>query len=156
MSNLLHYQRHALACNQRYLQALAVVEDPTPAYQELARLTEPKKVADRNYAGFNPARQQDLQLFAAVLDGDHMAQGFRNKDIRASLYQPAASAKETRRHSAAVDRLLKRLHLHLRGLLAKVPRTRRWKVTDRGRRLLGDALRVYRRYWPQQFTRKAS
>jgi hypothetical protein len=154
VSNLIHYQRHALACNQRYLQALAVVDDPTPAYQELARLTEPKKVDDRNYAGFNPARRQDLQLFAAVLDGDHIAQGFRNKDIRAALYQPAASDKETRRHSAAVGRLLKRLHL--RGLLAKVPRTRRWKVTDRGRRLLGDALRVYRRYWPQGFTRKAS
>jgi hypothetical protein len=143
-----------LACNQRYLQALAVVDDPTPAYQELARLTEPKQVATRSYAGFNPARQEDLKLFAAVLNGDHIAQGFRNKDIRAALFQPTSNAPATRRHSAAVGRLLKRLHL--RGLLAKVPRTRRWKVTDRGRHLLGDALRVYRRYWPQEFNRQAS
>ena len=68
--------------------------------------------------------------------------------------QPAADAKETRRHSAAVGRLLKRLHL--RRLLAKIPHSHRWRVTPRGRHLLGDALLVYRRYWPQQFARAAS
>jgi hypothetical protein len=152
VANLVHYQRPALACNQRYLQALAVVDDPTPAYQELARLTESKTVATRSYAGFNPARQDDLKLFAAVLSGDHIAQGFRNRDIRAALFPPTTNRSATRRQSATVGRLLKRLHL--RALLAKVPRTRRWKVTDAGRRLLGDALCVYRRYWPQEFNRK--
>jgi hypothetical protein len=46
-----------------------------------------------------------------------------------------------------VGRLLKRLHM--RQLIAKVPRTRRWKVTERGRRLLGLAVQLYRRSWPE-------
>jgi len=154
VGNLHHYQRHALACNQRYLQALALVDDPTPAHQELAKLTEPQKLDQRSYAGFNPARQHELRLFAAVLDGDHIAQGFRNQDIRRVLHQPTTDCQERRRQSAAVGRLLKRLHL--RHFLAKVPRTRRWKVTDQGRRVLGDALMVYRRYWPEQYSRPAA
>jgi hypothetical protein len=40
--------------------------------------------------------------------------------------------------------LLKRLHV--RGLLAKVPHTRRWRITRKGRRVLGDTLHTYRRY----------
>jgi hypothetical protein len=154
VGNLHHYQRHALACNQRYLQALAVVDDPTPAYQELAQLTEPTKIEQRSYAGFNPARLEDLRLFAAVLDGDHIAQGFRNKDIRKALYKSNQDPNDVGRQSAAVGRLLKRLHL--RHYVAKVPHTRRWKVTDRGRRVLGDARAVYRRYWPEQFVRNAA
>jgi hypothetical protein len=66
VGSLIHYQEQALACNRRYLEALAVVDDPTPAYQELRQLTEPKIVAGRSLAGFNPARSDDVRLFAAA------------------------------------------------------------------------------------------
>ncbi|HMB05572.1 MAG TPA: hypothetical protein VKP69_17780, partial [Isosphaeraceae bacterium] len=52
-----------------------------------------------------------------------------------------------RRASAAVGRLLKRLHV--RHLVAKIPRTRRWRVTERGRHLLGLAVQLYRCSWPE-------
>jgi hypothetical protein len=145
VGSLVHYQEQALACNRRYLDALAVVDDPTPAYQELRQLTEPKIVAGRSSAGFNPARREDVRLFAAVLDGDHLARGFRNKDIRAALYGSATPTVP--RHSAAVGRLLKRLH-H-RHWLAKIPRTRRWRVTEAGRRLLSLAVKHYGQTWPE-------
>ena len=48
---------------------MTVVDDPTPAYQDLRHLTEPTVVDDRSYAGFNPARRDDVRLFRAVLDG---------------------------------------------------------------------------------------
>lgn len=147
VGNLHHYQRHALACNQRYLQALAAVDDPTPGYDELRRLTEPKRQQERSYAGFNPAREQEAKLFEAVLAGAGIAQGFRNPDIRLALYGASKERRQRQRHSAAVGRLLKRLHV--RGLVSKVPHTRRWRVTERGRQLLGDALRNYRRYGSQ-------
>src|SRR6202034_2798642 len=105
---LVQYQEHALACDRRYLDALAVVDDPAPAYRELRQLTEPKVVAGRSLAGFNPARRDDVRLFAAVLDGDHIARGFRNKDIRAALFGSTGPA--SRQQSAAVGRLVKRLH----------------------------------------------
>jgi hypothetical protein len=145
VGSLIHYQEQAMACNRRYLDALAIVDDPAPAYQELRQLTEPKVVAGRSLAGFNPARREDLRLFTAVLDGDHIARGFRNRDIRGTLF--GADSKHTARHSAAVGRLLKRLHA--RQLLAKIPRTRRWRVTDRGRHLLGLAVQLYRQTWPE-------
>jgi len=37
-----------------------------------------------------------------------------------------------------VSRIFRRLHAH--GLIAKIPRTRRWKVTLYGRRLIGTTL----------------
>jgi hypothetical protein len=145
VGSLVHYQEQALACNRRYLDALAVVDDPAPAYHELRQLTEPKVVAGRSLAGFNPARAEDVHLFAAVLDGDHVARGFRNRDVRAALF--GADPKNSAQRSAAVGRLLKRLHA--RHLVAKIPRTRRWRVTDRGRHLLGLAVQLYGQTWPE-------
>jgi hypothetical protein len=144
VGNLHHYQSHAGACNRRYLDALAVVDDPTPGYDDLKTLTERQRQKGRSYAGFNPAREEEVRLFAAVLAGDHIAHGFRNCDIRAALHAATPRGTRQRRHSAAVGRLLKRLHV--RGLVVKVPRTRRWRVTETGRRTLGDTLRTYRRY----------
>jgi hypothetical protein len=144
VGNLHHYQRHALACNQRYLQALAAVDDPTPGYDDLRKLTEPKREGRRSYAGFNPVREQEVKLFTAVLTGDHIAQGFRNRDIRLAVYGAGTAGSKRQRQSAAVGRLLKRLHV--RGLVAKLPHTRRWRVTERGRHILGNTLRTYRRY----------
>ena len=142
VGNFHHYQSHALSCNLRYLEALATVNDPTPAYDDLRTLTERQREKGRSYAGFNPARQEEAKLFAAVLAGDHLARGFRNQDIRRQLHPE--DANEPSRLSAAVGRLLKRLHV--RGLVVKVPRTRRWRVSEVGRRILGDTLRTYRRY----------
>ena len=137
VGNLHHYQSHALSCNRRYLEALAAVDDPAPAYEDLRTLTERQRDKGRSYAGFNPARAEEAKLFAAVLAGDHIAQGFRNQDIRRALQE---GEKDERRLSSAVGRLLKRLHV--RGLVVKVPRTRRWRVSETGRRILGDTLRV--------------
>jgi hypothetical protein len=147
VGNMHHYQSQALACNQRYLEALWAVADPTPGYDDLKKLTEPQQHQGRSYAGFNPARADEVRLFAAVLVGDHIAQGFRNKDLRAALYEGSVNAAQRQRHSAAIGRILKRLQV--RGLVVKVPRTRRWRVTGQGRRVLGDTLQAYRRYQTQ-------
>jgi hypothetical protein len=141
VGNFYHYRRVAAAANGRYLAALAVVADPAPAYHRVERLAQPKRAGGRSYAAFNPARRSDVRLFAAVLGGEHLLNGFRNADIRRSLYGEARESGLRRRHSAAVGRLLKRLHV--RGLIAKVPRTRRWRVTEGGQHLLGVIVRLY-------------
>jgi hypothetical protein len=141
VANFYHYHQVAQAANQRYLAALAVVSDPAPAYRQAERLAGPTRVAGRCYAGFNPAKRSDVRLFEAVLRGEHLLHGCRNGDIRRILYGEAKAAPERRRQSAAVGRLLKRLHV--RGLVAKVPRTRRWRVTDTGHHLLGAVVRLY-------------
>jgi hypothetical protein len=140
VGNLLHYQSQARACNERYLAALSAVDAPTPSSDDRKALTERRRRQGRSYAGFNPAREEEAKVFAAVLAGDHIAGGFRNRDVRTALSTGARDPRH--RRSAAVGRLLKRLHV--RGFVVKVPRTRRWRVTDRGRRILSDALRQYR------------
>ena len=147
VASLVDSQEQAPACNRRHLDALAVVDDPAPAYQDLRQLTEPKVVDGRSHAGFNPAWRDDVRLFKAVLDGDSITRGFRNADIREPLFGRPLKRCEQRRASAAMGRLLKRLHV--RHLVAKIPRTRRWRITGHGRQLLGRAVQLYYPTWPE-------
>ena len=139
--NFYQYHAVAVAANTRYLVALCPVADPKVAYQQTQRLVESRRVNGRSYAGFNPARKEDIRFFAAVLHGEHLLAGFRNADVRRLLYGECSRPAERRRHSAAVGRKLKRLHV--RRLLRKVPRTRRWQITALGQRLLGTLVYLY-------------
>ncbi len=117
-----------------------MVNDEAPAYQQMSHLTKSKvtkskKGKKRTYAGFNPARADHAQLFRAVLWGDHLLRGFYNTQIRQALWGQHLGADQRRRQARKVTRLLKRLHL--RGLLAKIPHTRRWHITTHGQQVLG-------------------
>ena len=63
------------------------------------------------------------------------------EDVRRRLHGETAECRERRRQSAAVGRLLKRLHV--RGPIAKVPHTRRWQVTLKGQQILGACVQLY-------------
>jgi hypothetical protein len=141
VENLYRYREVALAANRRYLDALAVVDDPAPAYRQVEELTEPVVVSGRSHAGFNPASPADVRLFRVILDGDHLLRGFRNAEIRTALYGLTEDDGERRRQSHAVGRMLKRLHV--RGLIVKVPRSHRWHVSGKGRQVLGAVVRLY-------------
>ena len=60
--------------------------------------------------------------------------GFRNREIRLLLFGRAEDKKEERSQAAKVSRRLAILHAH--GLITKVPRTYRWQVSAKGRRIL--------------------
>jgi hypothetical protein len=139
--NLYRYREVALAANRRYLDALAVVDDPAPAYRQVEELTEPVVVSGRSHAGFNPASPADVSLFRAVLNGEYLLRGFRNAEIREALYGSNEDASERRRQSHGVGRMLKRLHV--RGLIVKVPRSHRWHVSGKGHQVLGAVVRLY-------------
>lgn len=101
---------------------------------------------------FNPAAPTDLTLFAAVLRGEHLLHGFRNRDLRIQLFGPAAASD--RRRSGQVSRLVKRLHL--RALVAKIPRSRRWRVTHLGHAIMGAALYLREDHFPAAFLKEAA
>jgi len=48
--------------------------------------------------------------------------------------------------SAKVDRCFRRLHAH--GLIAKIPRTRRWRVTNYGRNVMGTSMYLREHHFP--------
>jgi hypothetical protein len=149
MANLPRYAEVCMAANRRYLQALAVVDDPGEAMHELAALTQSRRNNGKSHRGFNPFSLQDIRLFAAVLRGEHSILGFRNSNIRRQLMAEQAHPKQKRRQSARISRLFRILHVHQ--LIAKIPRSRRWRVTQRGQRLMAAAITLFHKHFPQHY-----
>jgi len=58
-------------------------------------------------------------------------------------------ADNQKKQSARVSRILSRFHAHK--LIAKIPRTRRWRVTDRGRQIMAASLCLRDVAFPELF-----
>ena len=136
------YREVSLMANSRYLDALAVVDDPTNAKHHLDRITTRNKDATgRGCSGFNPLAHHDTELFEAVMDGDHCLRGFTNRDIRTKLQSTLhlrSCGQDLKKGSSKVSRIFRRFHAHC--LIAKLPRARRWRATLYGRRVMAAAL----------------
>lgn len=141
IANLYQYHAKAAKANQHYLAALAPVSDPTVSYQQVEELVASKRVANRSYAGFNPADRKSVELFATILRPEHLIHGFRTADIRLQMHGHIESARERRRITNRISRQLKRLHV--RGKLAKIPHTHLWRVNHAGRKLLSRIVQLY-------------
>lgn len=147
-------ERISRAANARYLNALATVDDPTAACRALDRMSRPTIRRRRRHRGFNPADPADAKLFAAVLRGEHVIAGFRNRNVREALFGVTNDRALARRQSARVTRLLNRLHAH--GYVAKIPRTRRWRVTPLGRAAMSATIEVRETHFPAAFFKAAA
>jgi hypothetical protein len=119
------------ASNQRYLEAMAVVEDSVPLKTLTEKLACPVVKQGRRARGLNLLSAEDAGLLQAVGDGKFLIHGFRNKDLQAALFaKPAKDSQEQRRRSGQVTRKLWLLRAH--GLIRKVQGTRRYLVTQQG------------------------
>ncbi|HXP59631.1 MAG TPA: hypothetical protein VN829_04020 [Dongiaceae bacterium] len=131
---LAHLDRRAevsKAANERYLLALAAVEEKTPLRQLTAQLCRPLKRKGTRYRALNSWSPCDGALLEAINRGEFALNGLRNRDLRARLYPTKASPEEEARRAARVSRLLALLRAH--GILRKVTGTHRYHVTARGR-----------------------
>lgn len=147
--NLPRYAEVALQANARYLQGLAVVEDLSMHVQMIQTLCEPVVRHARRARGLNPLRKRETALFAAVLRGEHALHGFTSRDLlRVAGVRPPTCPLQRRRLSAKMYRRLNTLRLH--GLLAKLPRSRRWRVTARGHAFMSAALKLKTHDLPSQ------
>ena len=150
---LFRYREVSRQANYRYLDALAVVDDPTPAIQHLDDITTRKKTSSgRGVRAFNPLSQDDIQLFKAMMAGEHHIRGLSNADIRTCLEGTSHLrdlVSNPKKQSAKVSRILSRFHAHK--LIAKIPRTRRWRVTDRGKQIMAASLCLRDVAFPELF-----
>ena len=120
------------AANDRYLCALASVEDTTSVGELAARLCQPVRRNGRRARPLNPYAPDDAKLLDAISPGEFTINGFRNRDLRLRLFDDdGASKQEQRRHAAAVTRKLALLHAHR--LIRKVPGTHRYHLSRQGR-----------------------
>ncbi|MGA7500905.1 MAG: hypothetical protein WBX00_29595 [Isosphaeraceae bacterium] len=120
------------AANERYLEALAVVESPTPLGDLSGPLCHRMVKDGRRYRALNPLGEVDTRLLEFVGRGGHLITGFRNRDVRHCRYaERSKDAAVHRRQSGQVSRLLALLRAH--GLIQKITKTHRYQVTTRGR-----------------------
>ena len=147
VANLFRYAEICRGANRRYLDALAAVEPPVEAMRELRHLARSKRRNGRPHRGFNPLAEEDLRLFTAIFRGEHTLHGMRNQDIRRQLFGETRDAQLRRRQANRVSRTFRRLHVH--GLLAKIPRSRRWRLTERGNLLITMFLKCHHENYPQ-------
>jgi hypothetical protein len=152
---LFRYRDVSAQSTARYLNALAQVDDPTPSLRDLDAITTRKRPATgRTVTAFNPVARPEHQLFVALMSGEHAVHGFANRDLRAKLAGSAVRLSEDpKRPSAQVRRLLHRLHAY--GLVAKIPRSRRWRVTGFGHRVMGASVRLRNQDFPASYARAA-
>ena len=128
---------------------------PTPAVRDLDALTTQASTKDgRTVRAFNPLSRNERTLFEVLLAGEHALHGFTNRDVRQKLRLTAYPlAPNEDMHSGQVTRLFRRLHAH--GLIAKIPRSHRWRVSLAGRRTMSTAIKLREVAYPNLFAAAA-
>ncbi len=128
-----------LAANDRYLQALALVEVPTPTHRVLDPISLRVRKKGHCNRALHPLGPDDAALFAAVLQSPHLLHGLTNRDLQQQLYsRPPRDPADAKRRSSRVGRLLRLLRAH--GLIHKVGRQRLYRITPKGHHAMTLAL----------------
>jgi hypothetical protein len=123
------------ACNERYLSALAAVDESSTLEEITQRVTMRTNWKGKSVRALHPFDQADADLLAIVGRGEFAINGLRNRDIQAILYanEPNTTPEMLRTRSAKVTRLIRMLRAH--GILVKVPKTNRYQLSAFGRQL---------------------
>jgi hypothetical protein len=118
--------------NDRYLEALAAVEDDEALGDTLEPFCQPVEFQGRRVRGLQPLSPDDGRLLSAVIRAEFMINGFRNRDLRPLLFGAGEfDATEIKRQASKITRLIRILRAH--GLIQKVPKTHRYTLTEAGR-----------------------
>lgn len=141
------------AATDRHLGALAAAHHGEPLQESTATVCRPVVRKGRRHRALNPFAPGDAALLAAVNHGEFALNGLRNADLRALLYSTIPIGLTKRQLACRVSRQLALLRAH--GLIARVPRTRRYVVTKKGRTII-TALLAAAQADTQQLTKLAA
>jgi len=149
VANLYRYAEVSQSANQRYLEALAVVNDLGVGQRELDRRCAPVLHQGRKRRALQPLGRDDQALFQSTLRGENAVRGFCNGELRQHLFgAKPGDLMERRRQCGRVSRRISLLRAH--GLVAKVPRARRYFVTKTGHRFMSTAIHLRAKLFPNQ------
>ena len=143
------------AANDRLRATFDASRITRPAIDHLNRLSKPHTVKGRRVPRLNPTAAETVALFKATTAGENAVRGFSNGDIQRHLHpNQASSAKERRRRTCRICRKLACLRGH--GLIARIPGTRRYRFTDRGRATINAAIRIHDLDFPALMTEQVA
>lgn len=126
VANMWGYYQVGIAANRRYLIALEKVQPKGKALDELDDLCRTRTINGRHCPRLIPVHADCVALFSAVLAGANAINGFRNTDLAGRLFQAKATPKEAKRRCAWISRRISTLRA--RGLVAKLPNSRRYRM----------------------------
>ena len=141
--------------NERYLDALAVVNAPTPTSEVFDSVSRRVVDGGRRFRALRIGDPGDLALLRGISRGEFATAGFRNRDLAhlAGQLPPNAPPEARRRRAAKISRRLRLLRAH--GIIRKIAKTHRYMVTERGH-LLATALFAARDATVEQLTALAA
>ncbi len=125
--------------NERYLEALAVIGEPSPSHKLLDSVSVPVTRNGRRFRALRPISPEDSAIFQRVAGPAALLQGFRNKDIRPLLTaEQEQNPTERRKCTAHTSRTLRLLCAH--ELIYKVPTTNYYRIAKRGHEIISTSL----------------
>jgi hypothetical protein len=130
------------AANNRLAESLATLAEPHTLGELLKPLGRPVIVGGRRMArALNPLTGKDGTLLRALAHGAWLLKGFRNADLRVTLYGQAHDTADRRRQAACVTRQLALLRAH--GLIVRVTKSYRYHLSAAGRRIVTALLTAH-------------
>ncbi len=136
--------RRAQLCrnaNDRYVEALSVVGEVLPSHKVLDPISKRVCRDGRSYRPLRPISPDDAKLFRVICSGEFLLHDFDNKELRWQLFPGSGKNPVTRRQaSGRVSRLLRLLREH--GLIAKVPKSHRYRITEKGHDTMAVSLKI--------------
>jgi hypothetical protein len=130
------------SCNNRLAESLAGVVETTPLGKLLEPLSQPARDdSGRRVRALNPTAGEDGALLRAVAHGEFLVNGFRNRDLRKLLCPATTDEGAQRQQAAAMTRKLALLRAH--GLIVKVQKTHRYRLSAAGQRVTTALLAAY-------------
>jgi hypothetical protein len=125
--------------NERYLDALAHLDSTTRLEDLLGPASKPCKRKGKRVRALHFWTAEDQALLEFINRPEYLLGGFRNRDVAGHLFpEKQKTPQEQRRASAKTSYRLGVLRAH--GIIQKLPGTRKYRTTPKGREIATAAL----------------
>jgi hypothetical protein len=148
LHNLPALRKIGFQANRRVLEVQTITQDSIVAEETLQQLQWPRTIQGQRVSALRLADPTVQALWNAVLMFDLLPAGFSNRQLRAHL-APLLGQPEESLTQGRMSYHLRRLRLH--GLIQRLPKTHRYRLTDFGLRTAMFCTRAYARIFRQGF-----
>jgi len=142
LKNLPQLRKVGFAANRRLLSVQRISHDPSIGEDAFANVQQPTTVQGQRAAGLRFGEPRAMALLAAISAYRLLPQGFSNRELR-EYVAPLLGIPPEQYGRGKMTYDLRRLRLH--GLVKRIPKTHRYRVTDHGFRTATFLSRVHGR-----------
>ena len=143
ISNLYRYLSIGQACNFRFAHSLENIVPVKSTQAEIERICMRTEDDGQVFTGLNVWNPTIYRAFCIIADGSFILSGITNVSIRDKLF-PELNEKQRARKTS---RFLRKLRAH--HILKKVRKSRKYYLTDKGRRIISALILTHERTFPE-------